>query len=222
WLCSAYASQQDSHRSDSQIDGSKAEEFYGVEAHFVVKIMQQLKTIYNITNYIRLTNVSGSLDLAVMVIWELKILFVQMSGKWYLAGFATNAQWFLRYKGTMGMGTAMFNAVDGDLDMPFESLNPDGSCFRMHNLAKKTDVPGKFSRGSLNDMRIVDVKYDEYALVYTVKTIGDSSDAVIKAYGRAPELSTEVQEKFRQFASENGVLPENIVILPKNSDCPSE
>uniref|UniRef100_A0A8C6T001 Zgc:153704 n=1 Tax=Neogobius melanostomus TaxID=47308 RepID=A0A8C6T001_9GOBI len=156
------------------------------------------------------------LNLAVMVIWELKILFVQMSGKWYLAGFATNAQWFLRYKGTMGMGTAMFNAVDGDLDI--RVCSPDGSCFRMHNLAKKTDVPGKFSYVSdLNDMRIVDVKYDEYALVYTVKTIGDSSDAVIKAYGRAPELSTEVQEKFRQFASENGVLPENIVILPKNS-----
>uniref|UniRef100_A0A8C6WJZ3 Zgc:153704 n=1 Tax=Neogobius melanostomus TaxID=47308 RepID=A0A8C6WJZ3_9GOBI len=143
------------------------------------------------------------------------ILFVQMSGKWYLAGFATNAQWFLRYKGTMGMGTAMFNAVDGDLDIK-SHLKAKRSL--MHNLAKKTDVPGKFSyvsRGSLNDMRIVDVKYDEYALVYTVKTIGDSSDAVIK-------LSTEVQEKFRQFASENGVLPENIVILPKNSDCPSE
>ncbi|XP_072301660.1 lipocalin-like [Eucyclogobius newberryi] len=148
-----------------------------------------------------------------------------MSGKWYLTGFATNAQWFIGHKVTMGTGTSTFTSMDGDLDMPFESLNPDGSCFRMHNLAKKSDVPGKFTyvgQGSVNDMRIVDVKYDEFALIYTVKITGDSADIVIKAYSRAPELNSEPQEKFKQFASENGVLPENIVILPKNGDCPSE
>uniref|UniRef100_A0A3B3ZUV6 Lipocalin/cytosolic fatty-acid binding domain-containing protein n=1 Tax=Periophthalmus magnuspinnatus TaxID=409849 RepID=A0A3B3ZUV6_9GOBI len=108
-----------------------------------------------------------------------------MSGKWYLTGFATNAQWFIIHKQTMGTGTSTFTPMDGNLDMPFESLNPDGTCFRLHNLAKKTDVPGKFTYvGSVNDMRIVDVKYDEYALIYTVKTIGDTSDAVIKAYSK--------------------------------------
>ncbi|KAK7926084.1 hypothetical protein WMY93_008394 [Mugilogobius chulae] len=141
-----------------------------------------------------------------------------MSGKWYLTGFATNAQWFIRHKVTMGMGTSTFTVMDGDLDMPFESL-------KMHNLAKKTDVlensPMPVSQGSVNDMRIVDIKYDEYALIYTIKTIGDSSDIVVKAYSRTADFNPEIQEKFRQLASENGVLPENIVILPKNGDCPS-
>ncbi|CAL1573561.1 unnamed protein product [Knipowitschia caucasica] len=148
-----------------------------------------------------------------------------MSGKWHLTGFATNAPWFIRHKVTMGTGTSTFTSMDGDLDMPFESLNPDGSCFRMHNLAKKTDVPGKFTyvgQSSVNNMLIVDVKYDEYALIYTVKTIGDSSDVVVKAYSRAQELSSGIQEKFKKFASENGVLQENIVILPKNGECQTE
>uniref|UniRef100_A0A3B3ZV45 Lipocalin/cytosolic fatty-acid binding domain-containing protein n=1 Tax=Periophthalmus magnuspinnatus TaxID=409849 RepID=A0A3B3ZV45_9GOBI len=179
-----------------------------------------------------MTFLTTALGLTLCFVWASADILPQpdfniegMSGKWYLTGFATNAQWFIIHKQTMGTGTSTFTPMDGNLDMPFESLNPDGTCFRLHNLAKKTDVPGKFTyvgQGSVNDMRIVDVKYDEYALIYTVKTIGDTSDAVIKAYSRSPELSSEIQEKFRQFALENGVLPENMVILPKNGNCPED
>lgn len=34
--------------------------------------------------------------------------------------------------------------------------------------------------------------------------------------GRSADLSAELQDKFRQFSLETGILDENIVILPKN------
>ena len=34
--------------------------------------------------------------------------------------------------------------------------------------------------------------------------------------GRTPETSVVLQQKFTQFSMENGILPENIAILPKN------
>ncbi|XP_044226253.1 lipocalin-like isoform X2 [Thunnus albacares] len=148
-----------------------------------------------------------------------------MAGKWYLIGFATNAQWFVSRKGSMKMGTAMLTpTADGDLDISYSSLSSDGSCWRMNNLAKKTDMPGKFtytSWGNENDMRMVEIKYDEYALTHTIKTKGGDPTVVNKLYGRGVDLSAELLEKFRQFSLETGILPENIAILPKNAECPA-
>lgn len=151
-----------------------------------------------------------------------------MAGKWYLVGFATNAQWFVVRKDSMKMGTALLTpTADGDMDISYSSLNSDGSCWRMNNLATKTTVPGKFTYtsqrwGNVNDMRVVDVKYDEYALTQTIKTKGDDSTVVNKLYGRGVDLSPELLEKFRQFSLDTGVQPENIAFLPKNGECPAE
>ncbi|XP_048042833.1 lipocalin-like isoform X1 [Megalobrama amblycephala] len=145
-----------------------------------------------------------------------------VAGKWYLIGFATNAEWFVARKANMKMGVAMLTPRDeGDLEMAYSSLNPDGTCWRMTHLAQKSDVPGKFSFRSErwetdNDMCIVDVKYDEYALIHTVKTKDGFTTVLDKLYGRSPDLSQDVLDKFTAFSLEQGVLPENIAILPKN------
>ncbi|XP_076606782.1 lipocalin-like [Chaetodon auriga] len=150
-----------------------------------------------------------------------------MAGKWYLIGFATNAQWFVSRRASMKVGTAMLTpTADGDLDLSYSSLNSDGSCWRMNNLAKKTDMPGKFTYtserwGNENDMRVVDVKYDEYALIHTIKTKGGVPTVVNKLYGRGMDLSADLREKFRQFSLESGVQPDNIAFLPKNEECPA-
>ncbi|KAM7374287.1 hypothetical protein PAMP_006955 [Pampus punctatissimus] len=128
-----------------------------------------------------------------------------MAGKWYLIGFATNAQWFINRKASMKMGTAMFTpTADGDLDMSYASLSSDGSCWE-----------------SENEMRMVDVKYDEYALTHTIKTKRGDPTVVNKLYGRGVDLSADLLEKFRQFSLETGILPENIAFLPKNAECPA-
>ncbi|XP_068186813.1 lipocalin-like [Antennarius striatus] len=149
-----------------------------------------------------------------------------MAGKWYLIGFASNAHWFVSRKTNMKMGTTMLTpTADGDLDLAYSSLSSDGSCWRLNNLAKRTDVAGKFSYtsqrlGNENNMVVVDVKYDEYALVHIVTANGDDPTIVNKLYGRSTDLSPDVLEKFRQFSLRAGILPENIAFLPKNAECP--
>ncbi|XP_055791320.1 lipocalin-like [Salvelinus fontinalis] len=150
-----------------------------------------------------------------------------VAGKWYLIGFATNAQWFVSHRASMKMGTAMLTpTVEGDLDMAYASLNTDGSCWRMNHLAEKTNLPGKFIFKSQrwnneNDMRVVDVKYDEYALIHTIKTKGGVSTVLNKLYARGTDLSPDLLQKFKQFSLDTGILPENIAILPKNDECPA-
>uniref|UniRef100_A0A8D3B8X6 Lipocalin/cytosolic fatty-acid binding domain-containing protein n=1 Tax=Scophthalmus maximus TaxID=52904 RepID=A0A8D3B8X6_SCOMX len=70
----------------------------------------------------------------------------KMAGKWYSAGIATNAQWFVNNKAGMTMGTAVFVPTEGgDLDLSYANLNADGTCWRMTHNANKTDTPGRFT-----------------------------------------------------------------------------
>ncbi|XP_073682699.1 lipocalin-like [Garra rufa] len=143
----------------------------------------------------------------------------KMGGKWYLVGFATNVK---HYKDEMKMATAtMVPTEDGDFNLSYSHLNGDGSCFRMHNLAKKTEVPGRFVFynkiwGNSNDMHVVDAKFDEYAFVHTIKTKGGESEILNKLHTRTTNVTDDLMEKFKQFSLDTGILEENIAILPMN------
>lgn len=53
----------------------------------------------------------------------LELFCLQMSGKWYIIGMATNAEWFVSHKANMKMGTAMLVPTeDGDLDLTYTNM----------------------------------------------------------------------------------------------------
>ncbi|XP_059377071.1 lipocalin-like [Carassius carassius] len=150
----------------------------------------------------------------------------KMRGKWYLSGFATNAKRFVTdLKADMKMATAvMVPTEDGDLDLSYSHLKSDGSCFRMHNLAKKTEIPGRFVFNNelwanSNDMRVVDAKFDEYAIVHTIKTRGKESEFLNKLHTRTRKVAEDLKVRFKEFSRETGILEENIAILPMNGEC---
>ncbi|XP_063063444.1 lipocalin-like [Engraulis encrasicolus] len=148
----------------------------------------------------------------------------KMAGKWYMIGFATNSQWFVNHKDNMKMGTAMITpTAGGDMDLAYANANADGTCWRMTHLAKKTETPGRFIFHSQrwnndNDMRVVDAN-DQFALVHTIKTKDGVSEVLNKLYGRSPDASAELIEKFTQFSLETGIMADNIAILPPNGEC---
>ncbi|XP_051970771.1 lipocalin-like [Xyrauchen texanus] len=149
----------------------------------------------------------------------------KMAGKWYVIGIATNAKWFVSHKAGMKVGTAMLVPTEeGDLNLSCAHLKDDGSCRRMTHLAKKTEIPGRFVFFSQrwkndNDMRVVDAKYDEYAIIHTIKTKGGVSEVLNKLFSRTTEMTENLKEKFTQLCLDTGILEENIAILPPNNEC---
>ncbi|XP_066515685.1 prostaglandin D2 synthase b, tandem duplicate 1 [Hoplias malabaricus] len=149
----------------------------------------------------------------------------QIKGKWNAVGFATNANWFVSHKDKMKMGTSLMQpTADGDLDMTYTNLKEDGSCWRMTHLAKKTDIPGRFvfhsqRWGSDNDMRVVDIKSDDFVLVHIIKTKEGGSEVLNKLYSRTTDLSEDLKKKFQKFSLDTGVNADNIVFLPPNGEC---
>ncbi|XP_033988293.1 lipocalin-like [Trematomus bernacchii] len=151
----------------------------------------------------------------------------KMSGKWYTVALAINAPWFVNNKAGVKTGTTVIVLTEGgNMDLTYSSLKDDGSCYRATHTAQKTETPGRFTFHSQlwnndNVMTIVDVVYNDYALVNTVKTKEGVSEASIAVYSRTNESSEVVQQKFTQLAVEAGVLPDNAVILPQNAECPA-
>ncbi|XP_067263583.1 lipocalin-like isoform X1 [Chanodichthys erythropterus] len=144
----------------------------------------------------------------------------RMAGKWYLIGIANSDEWFVNCKAGLKMGVAMLTPTDeGDLEMAYSSLNPDGTCWRINQFVTKSDFPGIFSfnskRWETYKITFVDVKYDEYVLIHTVKTKDGSTTVVSKLYGRTPDLSQVVLDKFTMFSWKQGILSKNIAILTK-------
>ncbi|CDQ90674.1 unnamed protein product [Oncorhynchus mykiss] len=115
----------------------------------------------------------------------------KMAGKWWAVGFASNAKWFMNRKAGMKMGTSMMlPTAGGNLDISSAMRNSDGSCWRMTELAKKTDIPGRFTFTSQrwnneNDMRVVAVQYDDFALIHTIKTKHGVTDVLNKLFSKS-------------------------------------
>uniref|UniRef100_A0A4W5LC52 Lipocalin/cytosolic fatty-acid binding domain-containing protein n=1 Tax=Hucho hucho TaxID=62062 RepID=A0A4W5LC52_9TELE len=133
-----------------------------------------------------------------------------VAGKWYAS---------------MKMGNAMLTPTR-DIVLILHELyclcGADGSCWRMNHLAEKTNLLGKFifkserNWNNENDMRVIDVKYYEYALIHTIKVF-----QLCSTNSRGTDLSPDLLQKFRQFSLDTGILPENIAIFPKNDECPA-
>ncbi|XP_058866718.1 lipocalin-like [Acipenser ruthenus] len=148
----------------------------------------------------------------------------KFSGKWYLIGMGSNAQWFVNKKKLMKMGTAVFTpTAEGNMDVLITSQKPS-ECWQMHHLFGKTETPGRFTFyskawGNENDVRVVETNYDEFALLHTIKTKGDSVSVLTKLYGRSQELRPELIQKFQQHSLAQGLTRDNVLILPKNVEC---
>ncbi|XP_005748903.1 lipocalin-like [Pundamilia nyererei] len=149
-----------------------------------------------------------------------------VAGKWYLTGVCSNFKWFVCRKANMKSGTVMVEPTE-DGSMKVASSHPLDKCWKIEILATKTEMPGKFTysipfTGFVTEMRVVDGKPDEYGLNHYINTGRNETFVENKLYGRSLDLSAEVKEKFNQLCLQSGILPENIVHLPKTEECPLE
>ncbi|XP_064420188.1 lipocalin-like [Latimeria chalumnae] len=141
-------------------------------------------------------------------------------GKWYFIGVASNAEWYKIQKDKMKMATAVFTLTeDGTVDVKrtYKRLE---ECFQMHNIYRKMEEPAQFicasgCWGAEDEVSIVDTNYDEYLLIHIRSTNYIESNIMVQLLGRTKELKTEIVEKFKQFAREQGLTPDTIIILPK-------
>ncbi|NXN99029.1 LIPO protein, partial [Rhinopomastus cyanomelas] len=148
----------------------------------------------------------------------------KFTGRWYCVGLASNSHWFKEKKHLMKMCTTIISATaDGNLEVT--STYPKGDhCEKRNSLYIKTEQPGQFSYtsprwGSKHNIRVVETNYDEYALVATQISKSTGSSTMVLLYSRTKEVSPKRLERFSDFSREQGLMDEEILVLPQTDKC---
>ncbi|XP_064420719.1 lipocalin-like [Latimeria chalumnae] len=145
-------------------------------------------------------------------------------GKWRLVAAASDSEWFKTKKETLKGATTVFTLNEsGNLDVRANHQRPEG-CVEMNRTYSTTEQPGRFTYtnpeyGSVNDIRVVDTNYDDYALMYFYTTKDIETFHKVKLYGRTLDLKPEIVDKFKQFCITQGFTQDTMFILPKNDEC---
>uniref|UniRef100_A0A8C3RCS6 Prostaglandin-H2 D-isomerase n=1 Tax=Cyanoderma ruficeps TaxID=181631 RepID=A0A8C3RCS6_9PASS len=149
---------------------------------------------------------------------------VQLTGRWYSIGMASNSNWFKEKRHLMKMCTTIISTTaEGNLEVT--STYPKGDqCVTRNSLYTTTEQPGRFSYtsprwGSKHNIHVVDTNYKEYALVATQISKSTGSSIMVLLYSRTKELSPERLEMFTQFSREQGLTDDEILILPQTDKC---
>uniref|UniRef100_A0A3B4E5Q1 Lipocalin/cytosolic fatty-acid binding domain-containing protein n=1 Tax=Pygocentrus nattereri TaxID=42514 RepID=A0A3B4E5Q1_PYGNA len=122
---------------------------------------------------------------------------------------------------SMKMGLALLEPTsDGDLDLGlfFSNLeNLQNAHFIITYVGCKRMFFYSLSGwGNDNDMRMVDVKPDEFVLVHTIKTKGEG-EVLNHLYGHTKDLSPDLKKRFQEFSLETGLKHENIILPPNGN-----
>ncbi|XP_071981493.1 lipocalin isoform X2 [Engystomops pustulosus] len=145
-------------------------------------------------------------------------------GKWYGIGLASNSNWFQARKQQMKMCTTVITpTADGNLDVVATYPKQD-RCEQKSMTYIKTEEPGRYLSkspryGSDHVIRVVETNYDEYTLMYTLKTKGNEVSTIVSLFGKTPVLRPELLEKFQKFAKEQGLTEDQTLILPQTDNC---
>ncbi|KAM3910691.1 lipocalin [Leptodactylus fuscus] len=148
-------------------------------------------------------------------------------GKWYGIALASNSNWFQGKKQQMKMCTTVLTpTADGNLDVVATYPKLD-RCEKKSMTYIKTEQPGRFLSkspryGSDHLIRVVETNYDEYTLMHTVKTKGSEVYTIVSLFGREKSLRSELLVKFQNFAKEQGLTDDQILILPQTDNCMSD
>ncbi|XP_023350145.1 prostaglandin-H2 D-isomerase isoform X1 [Sarcophilus harrisii] len=168
-------------------------------------------------------------------------------GTWYSVGLASTFPWFLKKKAELMMcktvltpeadGTVNFTAtfvrtgnlsqVKGSSGSGSGNRNSNNQCETRTSLLRKTQQPGHYvyksiKWGSEHNIFVVETNYEEYSLLYTTKTKGNSNFNMATLYSRTKDVRPELKERFISFAKSHGFTEDTIVILPKTDQCINE
>ncbi|XP_012663638.1 prostaglandin-H2 D-isomerase [Otolemur garnettii] len=149
-------------------------------------------------------------------------------GRWFSAGLASNASWFLEKKAVLSMCRSMVApSSDGGLNLTSTFLRKN-QCETRTMLLQPAGAHGSYRYrsphwGSTYDISVVETNYNEYALLYSQGSKEPGQDfRMVTLYSRTQTPKEELKEKFTTFCMAQGFTEDTIVFLPPTDKCITE
>ena len=144
----------------------------------------------------------------------------KINGEWYTIMLATDKREKIEEHGSMRVFVEYIHVLENSLALKFHIIINE-ECSEIFLVADKTEKAGEYSvtyDGS-NTFTILKTDYDNYIMIHLINKKDGETFQLMELYGREPDLSSDIKEKFAQLSEEHGIVRENIIDLTNANRC---
>uniref|UniRef100_A0A8C6HLW3 Lipocalin/cytosolic fatty-acid binding domain-containing protein n=1 Tax=Mus spicilegus TaxID=10103 RepID=A0A8C6HLW3_MUSSI len=143
----------------------------------------------------------------------------KINGEWFSIILASDKREMIEEHGSMRVFVEHIHVLENYLALKFHTVI-DEECSKIFLVADKPEKDGEYSvtYDGFNSFTILKTDYDNYIMIHLINKKDGKTLQLMELYGREPDLSSDIKERFAQLCEKHGILRENIIDL-SNANC---
>ncbi|XP_075801404.1 major urinary protein 4-like isoform X1 [Microtus pennsylvanicus] len=145
----------------------------------------------------------------------------KIEGEWYSVGLASDKREIIEENGSMRIFVEHIHVFkNSSLAFHFHTVI-NGECTEMYLVSDKTEKDGEYyvKYDGDNIFNVLATDYDGYIIFHLRNINNGETFQMMELYGRKPELSSNIKEKFVDLCKKHGIVEENILDLTGVDRC---
>nr|P04939.1 RecName: Full=Major urinary protein 3; Short=MUP 3; AltName: Full=Non-group 1/group 2 MUP15; Flags: Precursor [Mus musculus]AAA39766.1 major urinary protein [Mus musculus]CAA27228.1 MUP [Mus musculus] len=144
----------------------------------------------------------------------------QISGYWFSIAEASYEREKIEEHGSMRAFVENITVLENSLVFKFH-LIVNEECTEMTAIGEQTEKAGIYymNYDGFNTFSILKTDYDNYIMIHLINKKDGKTFQLMELYGREPDLSLDIKEKFAKLCEEHGIIRENIIDLTNVNRC---
>lgn len=144
----------------------------------------------------------------------------KINGEWHTIILASDKREKIEDNGNFRLFLEQIHVLENSLVLKFHTVR-DEECSELSMVADKTEKAGEYSvtYDGFNTFTIPKTDYDNFLMAHLINEKDGETFQLMGLYGREPDLSSDIKERFAQLCEEHGILRENIIDLSNANRC---
>ncbi|NP_001116119.1 major urinary protein 10 precursor [Mus musculus] len=144
----------------------------------------------------------------------------KINGEWHTIILASDKREKIEDNGNFRLFLEQIHVLEKSLVLKFHTVR-DEECSELSMVADKTEKAGEYSvtYDGFNTFTIPKTDYDNFLMAHLINEKDGETFQLMGLYGREPDLSSDIKERFAQLCEEHGILRENIIDLSNANRC---
>ncbi|XP_037058509.1 major urinary protein 20-like [Peromyscus leucopus] len=145
----------------------------------------------------------------------------KIEGKWYSVGLASDKREMIEEDGSMRVFVEDIHVFENS-SIGFKLYTKiNGVCTGLYLVCDETEKDGEYfvEYDGYNTFNMLDTDYDEYIIFHLRNVNNGETFQLMELYGREPDLSSKIKEKFAELCKKHGIVEENILDLTEADRC---
>ncbi|XP_077901107.1 major urinary protein 4 [Ictidomys tridecemlineatus] len=146
---------------------------------------------------------------------------LQYSGEWYSILLASDHKDKIEENGSLRVFVEYIHVLkNSSLGFKFHIII-NGVCAAIEFVCDKTEEDGVYSvdYDGHNTFKVLETDYCNYIILYLINENHGNTLQLMQLYGRAPDVSSELKQKFVTVCEKYGIVKENILDLTTVDRC---